>query len=132
VEEATGDAGPWPPLPPDCPPTEAGTRAGVFYRLIRGDDEDWKTHAMRGITRPERVSQCRWQALSVFEDLEDAERTIRKVGRLKKHRPMAFLMDETMGDLHKDGPTSHHDWWPSATFTPPPASLTTPQTRVSP
>lgn len=118
------EAGPWPALPPDCPPSGAGPKAGMFYRLLKGAEHDWRTHAMLGKPCPAAVGQCRWQSLSVFDSVDGLHRLIRRVGRARfeGHRPMSFSLDETMGDLLA-GSHGHHDWWPSAAFVPPPSDL---------
>lgn len=95
---------------------------GVFYRLCRGNEDDWKTHAMLGKPRPPDVSQCRWQSLSIFDSLDGSRRLASRVPKFKKHRPMCFSIDGTMGDLLA-GRDGHHDWWPSPTFAPPPGDL---------
>ena len=114
----------WPPLPPDCPTEGAAPAQGVFFRLVRGTEDDWRTHAMiRGANSyPASVGPCRWHALSVFSALADARRLQRKSPIFRNASIAAFQMAPEMGvSLQDKPPSSHYDWWPDSSFRPPPA-----------
>lgn len=113
----------WPHLPAGCPPPAAALMVGTFYRLIDGNKDDWKTHAMlRGAdSYPLAVGACRWNSLSVFSTIEEAQKYRETYKALKRKVIARFYMTMTMGYLLQDKPPgAHHDWWPGASFQPPP------------
>jgi hypothetical protein len=125
LRNVTGSEGShyWPPLPPGCPTEGAASAEGVFFRLVRGTGDDWRTHAMiRGANSyPAAVGSCRWHALSVFSALEDAQRLRRKVPMFRDASIAAFQMAPEMGvSLQDKPPSTHYDWWPASSFRPPP------------
>lgn len=113
-----------PALPAGCPPAEAKSLSGTMYRLVNGGEEDWISHAAaRGVNAcPKSLSLCSWHALSVFAGLDQIRHLRRAVPRLRNHQVAKFTLDHNMGVAHLDNPdTTHHNWWPSPTFAPPPA-----------
>lgn len=127
TEAADPEAPYWPPLPPDCPLKGAAPADGVFYRLVRGDGDDWKTHAMRHgpDTFPKKVGACRWNALSVYSTLEGAQKKRREVKGFRGYSIVQFEMATTMGVVLQDKPPdTHHEWWPDDSFRPPPTGET--------
>ena len=114
----------YPSLPPNCPEPGAISMTGTFYRLVKGEPHDWDTQAMqRGVSAcPKAVSLCRWQAVSLFGSRDGAQNKIdRYPGRFGGYSIAGFRMTPDMGVLLNDNPaSSHHDWWPSDAFYPPP------------
>lgn len=70
---------------------------------------------------PAKVGACRWNALSVFSSVEGARRYRRDFKSLRGCTIVSFQVDAAMGVLLQDKPPeTHHDWWPSDAFQPPP------------
>lgn len=96
---------------------------GTFLRMTNGSAADWQTHHMlKGAKAcPKGLSECDWNALSVHRTVADVEQVKRRAKKFANHAVYSFTMTAAMGRLLQDKPPgSHHNWWPSSTFVPPP------------
>ena len=115
-------------FPDTCPPGDAQSADGVFYRLAArnlsvGDhptSQDWQlpVHKRKGACAGD-FDQCVCWSHSLFSDMQDlldAAKTsdwVRKksIARIEL-TPGMGLVDKTPSDIGD----SHHDWWPSSKF----------------
>lgn len=110
----------WAELPDGCPPEDSWQPQDVLevVRLVRQDpptNEDFQSFRMLHPERSVPVSECEACGLSVFTDIEDAERK-RKLPRLKGTLPCLVQLTSGSGRIKQTGQPSHHTWWPAAHF----------------
>ena len=104
--------------PQPCPPTDAGSPDGEFYRVVKVDPpspDDFLSYREMG--KAENADACIRAGISLFRELQDAEHYSAKYQYLGNMIAVGVL-DATHG-LVKPTPRrmagrllSHHTWWP--------------------
>ena len=115
----------WPDRPDGCPASAAVERTGTFYRFTSATDpRDWHLPCER---YPEVYKSktgddaCRCHAFSVYSDPADIPDARDRYPKFKSYKVLRFEMTEQMGvSARGGGLPSHHSWWPSVGFVPPP------------
>lgn len=107
-------------LPEGCPPDDSSSPADGMdvIRLVRQNpptEADFQSFRAINPAKPVSVSECEASGLSVFTDIDDAERK-RKLPRLKSTLPCIVRLTAQSGRIKQTGQPTHHTWWPSAQF----------------
>jgi hypothetical protein len=115
----------WPERPDACPLQGAAARTGTFYRFTSAaDPRDWHLPCERYpeiYATKQGDDACRFHAFSVYTDAADLPVARDRIPKFKKYAVLRFEMTEEMGSSLQDGGLpSHHEWWPSDGFVPPP------------
>ena len=106
-------------LPPDCPPDEAYSPEGCYFRLgsIPPDDSDFWSHRQRFPHKVFQVSECFARSLSVFDDKESVEKLKRLVPAMRSKPIFQVDLTEKNGLIQQTGNDVHHfSWWRSTEF----------------
>ncbi|MWJ14243.1 hypothetical protein BC477_03030 [Clavibacter michiganensis subsp. michiganensis] len=111
------------PFPPDCPPADAVSMAGTFYRLaVRGlavNDSTTPACWLRPYETRKgdlygKEHECAAHGLSLFESKDDLDEA-RDINPRIAAKPVAAVSITTADGVLKHTPTdasaSHHDWW---------------------
>lgn len=109
------------PLPDDCPPSDAKTAKGDFYRLIKRqhacpcaeDFRSWREDNV-GKELPNGMGECQACGLSVLQSLDDVRRLQKRVPAFRRDVAAIGSLTPDLGRV-KHTPTqrenSHHTWW---------------------
>ena len=108
------------PLPDGCPPPDAQeiTQALVVYRLVDGDPptcDDFKSQRAQKPNNQFSVPECQARGLSVFSEVREAEKQLRRPNH-KGKLVCQVTLDRGAGHILKTGRKSHFTWWPLADF----------------
>ena len=106
-------------LPPDCPPDEAYSPEGCYFRLgsIPPDDSDFWSHRQRFPRKVFQVSECVARSLSVFDDKESVEKLKRLIPAMRSKPIFQVDLTEKDGLIQQTGNDVHHfSWWRSTEF----------------
>lgn len=108
------------PLPDGCPPPDAEviTQARVFFRLVDGNppkDRDFMSQRTQKPLNQFSVSECQARGLSVFSEVMEAEKQLRRPSH-KGKLVCQVTLDRGAGHILKTGRKSHFTWWPLADF----------------
>jgi hypothetical protein len=105
-----------------CPPLEVTIEPSglLVYRIVESDppaSHDFLTHFELGKPLPRKADQCRWRAISVYLDLDDARKTANFLKGKKSisvlHIAQGILEPEHGVVLHTpSNENSHYSWWP--------------------
>jgi hypothetical protein len=110
----------WEELPDGCPPADScpPSQGMKVIRLIKQNPptaEDFRSFRTLNPNKPAPTTECEASGLSVFTDLDDAERK-RKLPKLKSSLPCLIRLTPQSGRIKQTGHPTHHTWWPSAQF----------------
>jgi hypothetical protein len=103
----------WPPhFPEGCPPDEATNASDTLFRLVATNpptEADFLSYYDEDPVKHQH--NCRARGLSVFTQLGDAARLVKRVTALG--REFNFVASATIneGKLMQTGRPSHHTWW---------------------
>lgn len=128
----------WPnDLPEGCPPSDATSADGVFFRFINKNTPSARDF-VRPVDRPNAnyppEERCEASAISLFAGADDVTLAQRLIPGFKKKKVAQGKLSPRMGVI-KNTPMdyegtrfeSHHDWWMTAEYTDvPPFALVTP------
>ena len=106
-------------LPLDCPPDEAYSPEGCYFRLgsIPPDDSDFWSHRQRFSHKVFQVSECVARSLSVFDDKESVEKLKRLIPAMRSKPIFQVDLTEKDGLIQQTGNDVHHfSWWRSTEF----------------
>lgn len=110
----------WPQsFPKDCPPAESQEPEGRVYRLVSANPPGKKDFLSYHELDPVKwEGNCRACGLSVFRDISDAKRLLRRVRAMEKMKEFEFIasgsLEKSDGKLMYTPPVqqnSHHTWW---------------------
>ena len=122
-------------LPESCPPSDASTDLGTFYRFVAGTlgvsatptADDWTPpHAKRKGPCVGKVEECECHAHSLYSDLEDVVNERLLLGSTMSKKAIARVDITPADGLIRASPLngdSHVDYWPSETGHLPQASV---------
>ena len=120
----------WPAyFPADCPPGEASTANGNFYRVVKTDPPqptDFRSvyeidpRRARKIVAEGHKTKCETMGLSVYANLSDAAGCVRKFRRLGEKIVRLSLTPDSGLEIHSPSREfeSHHTWWKPEGFDP--------------
>jgi hypothetical protein len=106
-------------LPSDCPPEEAGVPSGTYFRLgsIPPDDSDFWSHRRRFPHKKFHVNECVARSLSIFDDMDAAERLKQLLPAMRSKPVFQLDLRENDGVVQQTGNDIHHfSWWRSTDF----------------
>lgn len=110
-----GTNGEWPPhFPDNCPDGSATQTDGTVFRLICGDDRDWKSAKELGdhTNRPE----CQRASLSCFLDASDAAELRDTLPKFENHKIASAALAPKHGKFRRTGRGTHVSLWLRAKF----------------
>jgi hypothetical protein len=110
----------WPThLPQNCPPEDSQNAFGEVYRIVDHDPphpDDFRSWREDNLTNdlPPTVTECQACGLSVYRDIADICRVIKRIPRFKKSSPALGTLKPTLGKIlgtPSKSYKSHHTWW---------------------
>ena len=99
------------PLPDEA---EEITSSRLIYRLVRNIPpihDDFRSQRSEKPTAQFNISECRARGVSVFTNLNDAERQTRRRS-LRNLILCLVILAAGAGRIEKTGGSSHYTWWP--------------------
>ncbi len=117
----------WPAdFPEDCPPEQAISADGTYYRIVRNDPPEpsdfvsvYHLDRRRAevVIRNGRRTQCETMGLSVYADRNDAAACARRFKNIGDKIARVTLTPESGKILKTEGGyPSHYTWWKELSF----------------
>ncbi len=106
------------PLPNQCPPGDATTPNGVYFRVTETSQatcEDFWSHRKLNPDQKYNTNECRAMAVSVFDSSQAAQKLL----LMERHRHKvitAVKLDSNAGKIQKNGQPNHFSWWRAVNF----------------
>ena len=108
-------------LPLQCPPADAKTPSGTFYRLAENSTatcKDFWSHRKLYPNRSFNTTECIARSVSIFNSKTSLEK-LKKLSLHKDKTIVAINLNESAGVLKKTGQDeSHFSWWRLSSFNP--------------
>ena len=105
-------------LPTSCPPSEAFSADGIFYRVVSSVPPtlaDFQSYRALDPERSWNVSECQARSISVFVRSELCRKALRlPMYRDGKGKVVPVTLSATAGSLEKKG--GHYSWWRCSAF----------------
>lgn len=108
-------------LPASCPPSDAVSCEGVFYRIANGNPVVSPDFFSQRKLQPDKifkgngVDECVARAVSLFKDKEDARKRL-KLPKFKHSVIASVRLEPKDGAMKKTFRDSHYSWWRSMAF----------------
>ena len=108
-------------LPAQCPPADATTAPGMYYRLVKTEPptcEDFWSQRKHCPDQLFHATECIARAVSLFTTREAAEQ-IKKLPLHKSKKIVAIRITELAGVLKHTGQNKdHRSWWRMDSYNP--------------
>ena len=106
-------------LPDQCPPADATSLNGVFYRLVNKNNivcDDFWSHRKIYPHKIFNVDECRVRSVSIFDNGDDCMK-LTKLSLHKEKKVAEVTLNNTSGVAKRTGnEKSHYSWWRSTNF----------------
>ena len=100
----------WPAhFPNNCPDDQAIAADGAVFRLVCGDDRDWKSAKELGEwTNP---PECQRASLSCFLEVSDAADLRDALPKFENHKIVKAMLEPKHGKMKRGGKGTHVSVW---------------------
>ena len=108
-------------LPEGCPPDTADEIAAPreIFRLVRSNPPTLDDFRSQRAEKPGRefpgVTECQACGVSVYGEKKDCEKLF-KLSHMRNRKLCRVRLDAGAGRIQQTFQSSHHTWWPLATF----------------